>query len=119
MKPIENSAAFLEETGLLFEINVKVLHKYGLSLDVEAAANLPAAHTEREDRMRLVVKDQRDADGGVLCKPLEWSDGAKRLLEFVRDEGAAKMKERLDLIGCLVQDTPVPGKLAGPFNVRK
>jgi len=119
MKPIKNSAEFLDETGLLFEINTKVLHKYGLSLEAVGVTAPPLVVENEEMRSILVVRDQRAAEGGVLHKPAEWVDGARRLLTYVKDEGATKMRERLELVGLLVQDAPVPDKLARPFALPK
>jgi hypothetical protein len=87
------NAKQLEEDGLLFEINVKVLHKYGMDLAIHNGD--------------LVLRSN-PAEGGILYSPVEWVEGAKKLTKFVFDQGGKVMKERLDLIGCLIQERPNP-----------
>ena len=104
MKKIGNSWHFLQDEGLLFEINVKVLHKYGLSLEIDSITN------------GIKLEDHRKVSGGLLLSPLEWTEGALALANFVSREGGATMKDRIDLIGCLVQDRPDPLDQEGPHG---
>jgi len=100
MIPMDASGGrFLIATGLLFEINVHVLHKYGLAMAVDYTTGV------------ITVQDHRGEEGGVIYDPVEYPAMSEKLIGYLHAEGKAKLVERVRMLGCLVQDRPDP--LAG------
>jgi hypothetical protein len=85
----------LRVTGLLFEINRRVLHPYGFAL----ALSYDDA-TKRVDGMRLIcTKDQE----GITYPPETFEEANARLQKFLDDEGNGKIECRLRALGFIEQ----------------
>jgi hypothetical protein len=104
MTTIENAAKFLQETGLLAEINRVVLHPRGLALSIVAKER---PHTVHFDVLGFgALYEQRDESGIVFSeKDLAVATELLRAMEKEMDVGVRP--ERVQRLGFLVQ--PVPG----------
>jgi hypothetical protein len=101
-KQIKDPISFLRETGLLFEINRKILHPYGLALAV-----YPSDDPEVEVGS-ISIMDSRDEKEGYLYGEDTYLSGLSKISEFNQSFGNDKLIEREEEIGYIVQDTPDP-----------
>ena len=118
MKIIENAARFLQETGLLAEINRVVLHPRGLALSIIAKERPSTVHFdvlgfgplyEKRDDEGIVFSDKdlaeataqlraSEADGTVAVRPQR-----RERLGFVvqpASDGRDALQEVADAMGC-------------------
>ena len=94
---IENPAEFLVSTGLLFEINRRVLHPLGLALSLAIGEN-----------NETVVKVW---NGQAYLEGYEYTDetlklGLEKLKKYFDDVGTNRTKQRESLLGYVVQELP-------------
>ena len=98
-----DAAEFLEDSGLLFEINRIVLHPIGYHM----------GNPVKDGKRTLMVLDYADVEGGVAFGAMEWKDGKERLKAFNKKrEVVRRVSERLRSLGCIIQET-VNGPRAG------
>lgn len=88
----------LYESGLLFEVNRRVLHPFGLALVVEVDA---------EDVSKVTfggVQTVDDVDGIVFADDV-YREGMTRLAKFRSETGDEKLHHRYNELGYVVQGT--------------
>lgn len=100
MKKIKNSARFLLDSGLLFEINRKVLHPLGLALHVELDDD---SHTKV---LFSDVLDSREDPEGFIFSPESFEDGIEKLEKYMAEEGQKMLESRMAKLGYLIQEKP-------------
>jgi hypothetical protein len=89
------SAKFLLDSGLLFEINRRVLHPLGLALEVVV---------EDDGTAKLgQLWDCRTDPEGILYTDEAFAEGYAKLLEYLGTTGLANIKSRYEKLGFLVQ----------------
>lgn len=102
MKITENETGdgskFLQDSGLLFEINRTLLHPLGLALSVER--NLETGEVRFD---RLV--DTEDSEGFVFS-PEDFAEARARLVTFMMKDGAVHILTREASLGFKVQNEP-------------
>jgi hypothetical protein len=104
MKAIENAARFLQETGLLAEINRVVLHPRGLALSIIAKER---PHTVHFDVLGFgPIYEKRD-DEGIVFREEELAKAAAQLRASETDGTVPIRPGREERLGFVVQ--PVPG----------
>ena len=100
MEKIEDSARFLRDTGLLFEINRRILHPLGLSLAVKED------DTTGEITLDGVLDGRFDPEGFVFDNP-SFKTGEERFSKFSEEFALDRMEDRLKRLGFIVQgETP-------------
>jgi hypothetical protein len=95
------SAKFLLDSGLLFEINRRVLHPFGLALEVISDNNGNPLHIGD-------LWDYRNDPEGIIFGDDILEAGSAKFEKFLEEFGNAKLKERVKALGYIVQ--PVPGE---------
>lgn len=98
MKKIKNSARFVLDTGLLFEINRKVLHPLGLALCVEL---------DEDSNTKVVfgdIYDSRDDPEGFIFSPESFLDGKEKFDKYMEEFGQKALDSRLEMLGYIVQE---------------
>lgn len=90
-----NGAEFLYESGLFFEINRRILHPLGLSLELK--------EVNGELRINKLMLDLRDCPAGITYSEAELKENEKRIIDFMNSFGIEKMQERQNLLGYIVQ----------------
>lgn len=95
-KKIEDAARFLHDTGLLFEINRRILHPLGLALEI----------AQEEDGVMYVsgVWDCRDDPEGVIFEEETFEFGESKLNRYMEEQGNAFMIKRAEKLGFLEQE---------------
>jgi len=101
-KQIKDPIGFLRSSGLLFEINRKVLHPYGLAMAV-----YPTDDGETEVGT-ISLMDSREDKEGYLFNESTYISGVTKLSEFLEGFGNEKLAERQDELGYVFQETPDP-----------
>jgi hypothetical protein len=96
MKSVDNPGTFLCNTGLLFEINRKVLHPLGLSLGVILDAN---DHT-----ISFNVWDCRDIPEGLTFTKEAFELGMSKLKKYMEERGNKILSSRKSILGIELQD---------------
>jgi hypothetical protein len=91
---------FLLSTGLLFEINRRILHPFGLALEV----------VEQEDEMRQLhvvisegLLDFRSDPEGIVFGERSFINGKSTLNKFLDEYGMKKLLMRQEKLGYIVQ----------------
>lgn len=94
---IDRPADFMEENGLLFEINRQVLHPLGLQLHL----------TRSEDgaRARLELVDNRASPEPIFFSAADFEEGRSRYERYMAEEGRRNIQKRRQ-IGMVVQTGP-------------
>lgn len=98
MKKIKNSARFLLDSGLLFEINRKVLHPLGLAMSVEL---------DDDSNTKVVfgdIVDSRDDPEGFIFSPESFLDGIDKLGQYMEEFGQKALNSRLEKLGYIIQE---------------
>ena len=96
LKRIDNPGQFLMDTGLLFEINRRILHPLGLALEVVVYEDGGCRIGE--------IWDFRDESDGMCFQEGEAFDGGLVKWERFRREFAdAKIAQRKKILGYVVQ----------------
>ena len=109
MKVIQNAAQFLNETGLLAEINRVVLNPRGLALSIIAEMPGPDPFEERRAASFGPLYDKRD-DEGVVFVDAELARAAAQLRAREEDGTVPVRPQRRARLGFVVQ--PAPGSAA-------
>lgn len=95
MVKIENHAKFLSETGLLFEINRRILHPLGLALYVSV---------DDDNKIQIGgLQDSRKDPEGIYYNSDQFESGKKRHAKFMEEYGKAAHKTRESLLGYIEQ----------------
>jgi hypothetical protein len=95
IKYIENPEKFLVESGLLFEINRRILHPLGLALFIEEDEK---GHYELGG-----ILDCRSDPEGILYDETAFQAGHEKLNRFMAKFGDRKLQERYERLGFIVQ----------------
>jgi hypothetical protein len=94
---------FLIDTGLIFELNRQVLNPFGLALTVgvedEGATNVMG---------QFHIIDAREDQEGVVYDPESFIVAMQKLNMFLEQGGSAKLQERVEELGYVVQEFPDP-----------
>lgn len=97
--PRRESAALLEASGMLFEINRRILHPLGFALEVEV--------DDDGNVVRLGgLWDYRDDREGMLFSNEFLIEGCEKIDRFMNAFGADKIAEREESLGYIVQPLP-------------
>jgi len=102
IKRIRESAKFLLDTGLLFEINRQILNPLGLALEVDVI-------TDKTGAVETVfgkVWDYRDDPEGILMPDENYQTGLQKFTTFMSDEGNAILERRKANLGFITQPPP-------------
>lgn len=95
VKYVENPARRLKENGLLFELNRKILHPFGMAI------------TESESGSIELIECKNDNEGIVYDEEV-YISASKAFSDFFRREGEALLKSRKEKLGYVVQNYPDP-----------
>lgn len=95
----ELDAAYLLESGILFEINRAILHPFGISLMVKKS---------EDGKTNLSLRDNRKSPESCLFPKVVYENGHQKLRNFVREFGHSQMKRRDRLLGWSSQSLFVP-----------
>ena len=107
MKTIQNAAQFLQETGLLAEINRVVLHPRGLALSIIARERGGTVHFDVLGFGPLYEK--RD-DEGIVFEEGELAEAAAQLRAAEADGSVAVRPKRQERLRFVVQPAPEGGE---------
>ncbi len=120
IKPNELPAGrFLYDTGLLFEINRRILHPLGLALrinydDQDGALN----DSEAIISLSQIMTDYRDDPEGMLFDEQALEEGYKKYKKFFDEFAKDKILQRTEMLGyCIQSITHLPGALVAPIPV--
>jgi hypothetical protein len=91
---VDDPAGYLVDTGLLFELNRRVLHPLGLALEV-----VP----QEGDHALFQLEDYREEPHGLVHSDAEFADGLSRFMKFMDETGTKKLLARRACRGFLVQ----------------
>jgi len=94
---IKNTPEFLLETGLLFEINRKILHPFGLALEIVID----------DDTKKITfgpIWDYRDDPEGIIFEEDSFNVGREKINKFMSDFGDERLKTRFELLGYTIQE---------------
>ncbi len=95
----KDTAKFLSDNGLLFEINRQILHPLGLAMYVQRDED-----TGLEDGVMGVYVDQ-DA-GGIVFDPDTYNEGIAKTEKYMEEtRGYARIAQRVSRYGFKVQNT--------------
>lgn len=97
MKKINNFVRFLVDNGLLFEMNRKVLHPLGYSLE---------ADMDETNMSRLVFSKLSDAEDpeGFTYDDESLEENLQILESFMKKTGYSRLEKRQELLGYIVQE---------------
>jgi len=94
-------AAFILESGLLFEINRTILHPIGLSMVVKK---------DEVGNSSFGLKDNRDTPEGCVYSKENFIKGHKKLRRFMRTFGHKQLELRSKKLGWSFQSMSIPEK---------
>lgn len=108
---------FLRESGLLFEINRRVLHQFGLALEIyvaEEGSDLALVSRSSAGEKVLFtggeafgqVWDYRDDPEGIAYGAETFRGGRSKFRRFMRTFGSKRLKTRKGRLGFIVQTRP-------------
>lgn len=98
-KKITDSARFLLDNGLLFEINRTILHPFGLALEIGVE--------EKDGKVRVFfgkIWDERKDPEGILYTDDSYKIGHDKFKKFMAEFGEGKLKLRKETTGFIVQE---------------
>lgn len=98
-------AAFLLESGLLFEINRSILHPIGISMYVMK---------DGEGRSTFGFKDSRSNPAEALYSRDNFKKGHKKLRRFMRNFGHKQLDLRSKKLGWSFQAMHIPDRKRHP-----
>lgn len=98
MKKIDNSARYLLDNGLIFEINRKVLHPLGLALIVDIDPD-----NSRWVTIKGLVSVEDDDEEGFVFDDETFKDGSRKYELFLLKEGQKKLNAREKKLGFIIQ----------------
>ena len=95
IKKIKESAEFLVDSGLLFEINRKILHPLGLAIEVIV---------EDDGTTKFgSLWDSRGDPEGIIFADGCFESGLKKFKAYMKEQGNTILKSRMEKLGYLVQ----------------
>jgi len=97
---VKNPVGFLRSSGLLFELNRRVLHPFGVALAVET----DEADMENSVSFTAQLVDARDDPDGFLFAPETYDSGWLRFRRFTMSQ-ADRLARRIKTLGWLEQNT--------------
>ncbi len=95
----ELDAAYLLESGILFEINRSILHQLGIAMVVKK---------EENGKLILCLKDNRDKPEINIFTKDVYEKGHIKLRKFMYEFGHQQMRKRSDALGWSSQSWYVP-----------
>lgn len=98
-KTKELDAAYLLESGILFEINRSLCHQLGFAIVVKKDEN---------GKIVLGFKDSRENPEDVLFSKEVYAKGHHKLRKFMRDFGYGQLKKRDKALGWSSQSWHIP-----------
>lgn len=105
IKKISDAAKFLLDTGLLFEVNRKVLHPFGLALEVSIDI--------KDDEAKVSfgkLWDYRDDPEGMLYGDDVFLSGKESFDKFMEEFGNERLKTRNEKLGFIYQEETIQPK---------
>jgi hypothetical protein len=103
MKTIQNAARFLQETGLLAEINRVVLHPRGLALSIIATER---GGTDQFDVQGFGPLYEKRDDEGIVFREEDLAEATALLRAAEADGIVAVRPRREERLGFVVQPAP-------------
>lgn len=94
---VEKPAVFLEENGILFEMNRQVLHPLGLELHLTCG--------EDGELARLEIVDNRDRPEPIFFSSEAFENGRERYQRYMAEQGKRNVQKRRQ-IGMVIQTGP-------------
>ncbi len=114
-KYVKGPASFLVDSGLLFEINRRILHPLGLALAVDVP-NESTPKAEIGYTNTMVVLDVRDDPEGFCFDDESYIQGKAKLTDFLNKlQFQKKLMARRASLGYVVQS--IPPEPEQPFMV--
>lgn len=92
---VESPANLLSQSGLLFEMNRRILHPLGLALELTYGVPGPEAMYR--------LRDYRHDPEGVLFTDETFEEGVKRIREYMVTRGSRAIATRVACLGFKVQ----------------
>jgi len=103
VKYMPDPASYLVDTGLLFEINRRILHPYGLAMAVSFPDGLQE-HDKTATSAPILLWDNRDDPEGVYFAPETFKEGAAKLSITVETfKNVGKFETRRKALGYVIQ----------------
>lgn len=91
----KSSVEELVESGLLQEINRRILHPFGFAMSVEV---------DEDDHVEgFVIEDRRDTPEECLFTPAYLEEARKQLKKFLHEEGEERLARRRRVLGWEIQ----------------
>lgn len=90
------SPKILLETGLLFEINRRILHPFGLALEIiidDKTGNI---------ELGLIWDYRKDPEGMLFCQDA-FNEGLKKFNSYKEETGIKKLETRKKKLGFIIQ----------------
>ena len=94
---VDKPAVFLDENGILFEINRQVLHPLGLELHLTCG--------EDGELARLEILDNRNRPGPIFFPPEAFEEGREKYERYMAEHGKRNIQKRRQ-IGMVIQTGP-------------
>lgn len=94
---VAKPAVFLEENGILFEINRQVLHPLGLELHLTCG--------EDGELARLEIVDNRGRADPIFFPAEAFDDGREKYERYMAEQGRRNVQKRRQ-IGMVIQTGP-------------
>ena len=103
IKKIKNPCQFLLDSGLLYSINLTLLHPLGMAMEIKF----------NDDGTKEFggIWDYRDDPEGLLFEDDTMEEGMEKFSKFMDEFGNQKLQERQDKLGFIIQDMPAPKKI--------
>lgn len=102
VKYVKDPGKFLNETGLIFEINRQILNPFGLALIISLEDEVGFSAGE------FKIVDAREDKEGVVYDTESFMAGMLKVNEFMESFGLAKIEQRQEELGYVVQEHPDP-----------
>ena len=103
LKYIDNPVEFLLDSGLLFEINRRVLHPYGVAIAVE----VPDEDEEEPEvvlkKARICLWDCTDDPEGILFSDKTFAEGDAKMRAYA-EANKSRVELRKEKLGFLIQE---------------
>ena len=109
IKKITDSARFLLDTGLLFELNRRILHPFHMALEVYV-------DDDGKAHLGAIWDGRKDNDGGIWFDEEAYKVGYDKLNAFMKEEGNALLKSRQDKLGYIYQEFETPPEIIEPTD---
>lgn len=103
-KCVMSPSTFLVDSGLLFEINRRILHPLGLALSVDVPDNGTALE---QDFGVIQIVDMREDPEGVCFEDATYLEGKAKLKTFLeKSQFQERLMSRRTRLGYVVQSMP-------------